>query len=165
MRCWRSPMPVPIIPAFVALAALTLVPASASAQGSAGQDAQVEYKAGQVWQYVGGEATITVLKVDDLPKFGRVIHVRADNVPVSACAGLHLTRAIEHVALTEKMMRKSSGSLVRENADLPDSYFESYRLWQKQKKPEVLKNQTMTDVIRRTADLPLICNFLPAETA
>ena len=158
-------MPLLVVPAFAAVVAIALTPVSGFGQDSAEQRGRIEYKAGQVWQYVGGEATITVLKVDDPPKFGRVIHVRVDNVPVPACAGLHLTRTIEHVALTEKMMRMSSGSLVRENADLPDSYFEGYRLWQKQKKPEVLKSQTMTDVIRRTADLPLICNFLPAETA
>ena len=154
-----------LVPVFAAVVVFALIPVSGFGQDSAEKRDQIEYKRGQVWQFVGGEATITVLKVDDQSKFGRVIHVRVDNVPVPACAGLHLTRTIEHVALTEKMMRMSSVRLVRENADLPDSYFEGYRLWQKRKKPEVLKNETMTDVIRRNADVPLICNFLPAKTA
>lgn len=135
----------------------------AGAQKSTGTNVIV-YKAGQVWHYVGGDETITVLKVEDLPKIGRVIHVRVDNVPVPACPGFHLTRNIEHIALSEKMMRKSTADLERENEELPDSYFDEYRQWQKLKKPEVLKSQTVTDVIGRTADFPLICNFLPART-
>jgi hypothetical protein len=67
------------------------------------------------------------------------------------------------IALTEKMMRKSSANLILENRDLPDAYFEGYRAWQKQKKPEILNRQTVTDIIRRTIELPLISNFLPVE--
>ena len=150
---------------FVAVVAIAAFSVLAAAQGSADKNAPIDYKAGQVWRYAGGDVTITVLKVDDLPKIGRVIHVRIDNVPVQACAGIHLTRTIEHIALTEKMMRKSSGDLAKDNAELPDSYLDGYRQWQEHKKPEVLKSQTVADVIRRTNDLPLIRNFLPAKTA
>jgi hypothetical protein len=138
----------------------------ARAQGPAAQPPRVEYKAGQSWRYASGDGpTITVLKVEDLPRIGRVIHVRVDNISVPACAGIHLTKTIEHIALTEKMMRRSVSDLLRENADLPDSYFEAYREWQKQKKPEIVKNATIEDVVRRNVDLPLICNFLPSQTA
>ena len=46
----------------------------APAQASAGQDD----KAGQVWRYLGGEATIAIFKVDDVPRIGHVIHVPVD---------------------------------------------------------------------------------------
>ena len=53
----------------------------------------VEYKAGQSWRYASGNGPIiTVLKVEDLPKIGRVIHVRVDDIPVPVCAGIQLTR-------------------------------------------------------------------------
>ena len=61
------------------------------------------------------------------------------------------------------MMRKSSADLILENRDFPDAYFEGYRAWQKPKKPEILNRQTVTDIIRRTIELPLISNFLPVE--
>jgi hypothetical protein len=100
-----------------------------------------------------------------LPKIGRVIHGRVENIPVPGCAGIHLTNSIDHIALTEKMMRKSTNDLLRENTDLPDAYFEGYREWQKQKKPQIGREMTIADVPRRNADLPLICNLLPAKTA
>ena len=76
-----------------------------------------------------------------------------------------MSKAIDHLALTAKMMRKSVSDLLRENVDLPDSYFEGYREWQKQKKPEIMKNATIEDVVKRNVDVPLICNFLPGKTA
>lgn len=133
---------------------------TALAQAPAGKDL-LEYKAGQVWSSVDGE-TITVLKVDDVHRIGRVIHIRVDSVPVPACQGIHLTRSIDHIALTEKMMRKSSAALIEETIELPDAYFDAYRAWHKRKNPIILKDQTVADEIRRTFEMPLICNFLPA---
>jgi hypothetical protein len=137
----------------------------AAAQVPAGQPALAQYNAGQSWRYASSDgSTITVLKVEDLPKVGRVIHVRVDNIAVPGCAGVRLTHSIDHIALTEKMMRKSVNDLLRENTDLPESYFDGYREWQKQKKPQIVKDMTIADVVKRNGDLPLICNFLPAKT-
>jgi hypothetical protein len=136
---------------------------TASAQAPGGKD-KPDYKAGQVWLLVGG-GTITVLKVDEVHRIGRVIHIRVDNVPVPACQGIHLTRTIDHIALTEKMMRKSSSALIEETTELPDENFDAYRAWQKQKNPIILKDQTVADEIRRSLGMPLICNFLPAQIA
>jgi len=44
-----------------------------------------QYNARPVWQVAGGGETLTVLKVEELPKIGRVVHVRVDKVPVPAC--------------------------------------------------------------------------------
>jgi hypothetical protein len=156
----------PTHPIFQHIVTVALAATLTAAQGPAAQPVPVEYKAGQSWRYATGDSpTITILKVEDLPKIGRVIHVRVDNIPVPGCAGIHLTNSIDHIALTEKMMRKSANDLLRENTDLPDAYFEGYREWQKQKKPQIVKDITIADVLRRNADLPLICNFLPATTA
>ena len=144
---------------------LAFVVALATAQAPAAKPTLAPFSAGQMWRYgTGGGPTITVLKVEELPKVGRVIHVRVDNIPVPGCAGIHLTNSIDHIALTEKMMRKSVNDLLRENTELPDSYFEGYREWQNQKKPQIVKDRTIADEVRRKADLPLICNFLPANT-
>jgi hypothetical protein len=146
------------------IVAVTFASAMAVAQGPATPPTPVEYKAGQLWRYTGDGLTITILKVEDLPKIGRVIHVRVDNITVPGCAGIRLTKTVDHIAVTEKMMRKSGGDLVRENTDLPDSYFEGYREWQKQKRPLIVKNMTIAELVRRNVDLPLICNLFPAKT-
>jgi len=148
----------------VVVVAVAFASVTTLAQRPEAQPSRVEYRAGQSWRYAGDGPTITILKVEDLHKIGRVIHVRVDNIPVPGCAGIHLTKTIDHLALTEKVMRKSVNDLLRENADLPDSYFDGYREWQKQKKPEIDRNATIADVVRKDVDLPLICNFLPAET-
>ena len=135
------------------------------AQTPGGRTSSVDYKPGQVWQYSGGQEVITVLKVDEVHKFGRVVHVRIDNVPATSCQGIVLTTSIEHLALTEKMMRKSSLRLVRDDAELPDAYFSAYQEWQKQKKPDVQKNRTVEDVISRTPQIGAICNFLPQKAS
>ena len=154
------------VQSFNVLVTVALAAALATAQAPAAQPALSQYKAGQSWRYATGNGpTITVLKVEDLPKIGRVIHVRVDDILVPGCAGIHLTNSIDHIALTEKMMRKSVSDLLREKANLPDSYFEGYREWQKQKKPQIVKDMTIADVVRRNSDLPLICNFLPAKTS
>jgi len=154
------------IQALTVVVALTLASSLIAAQAAAPQPAHVEYKAGQSWRYASGNGPIiTVLKVEDLAKIGRVIHVRVDDVPVPGCAGIHLTNSIDHIAVTEKMMGKSVHDLLREDADLPDSYFEGYREWQKQKKPQIVKDKTISDVIKMKVDVPLICNFLPSKTA
>jgi len=147
---------------FCIVAVIAAAASTASAQSPDGKD-KPDYKAGQVWLSVGGE-TITVLKVDDAHRIGHVIHIRVDNVPVPACQGIHLTRTIDHIALTEKMMRKSSAALIEETTELPDAYFDAYRAWQKQKSPIILKDQTVADAIRRTLEMPLICNFVPAAS-
>jgi hypothetical protein len=154
-------MSASIIRNLVAVAIPILLVLAAGAQNKA---AQVEYKSGQVWQLSGGDETVTVLKVDDLPKIGRIVHVRVDKVPAPGCRGIHLTTSIDHIALTEKMMRKSPVTLLEAKTDLPDSYFDAYREWRKLKKPYVRKDRTVWDVIRTTLQMGAICNFLPAET-
>jgi len=147
-----------------ALAVLVFTPALGLAQSPAAST-PIEYKAGQVWRVVSGHELITILKIEDLPKLGHVIHVRVSNIPVPLCPGMHLTRNIDHIAMNEKMMRKSAGELVLENTELVDSYYDGYRLWLAEKKPKVVKNQTVSDVILKTSiGLPVICNFVPAET-
>jgi hypothetical protein len=124
----------------------------------------IEYKPGQVWE-TGFGPTVTILKVEELPKVGSVVHVRIDNVPVQNCGGFHLTRTIEHMALAEKVMRKGATTLVKDGVDLPDSYFEAYRKWEKQKKREVTKVPIQEAVFRSSEPLgPIICNFLPSQT-
>ena len=78
---------------------------------------------------------------------------------------VRLTKSIEHLALTEKMLRKSALDLVNENTALPDSYLDGYREWEKQKKHEVLKVPIQEAILSvSTLPGPMICNLLPTRT-
>jgi hypothetical protein len=124
----------------------------------------VEYKLGQVWTMSDG-TSVTIVSIDDVRKVGRVVHVRIDNIPWQSCGDVHLTRAIEHVAVTEKVLRDSGLALSKENVDLPRSSIEAYRSWQTQKKHEIAK-VPLPIVIRTQGYLPvpMICNFVPNQT-
>jgi hypothetical protein len=137
---------------------------AASAQEQAAQPTNsppqtVEYKSGQVWRTELG-ATITILAVD-----GKIVHVRVDNIPVGSCGGVHLTTTIPHIALTEKMMQKSTYGLVKDSVDLPDSYLDEYRNWKSKKKHEMLKVPLRMKIqMVSQSGSGMICNFLPSQT-
>jgi hypothetical protein len=151
-------------------ALLLLIIPAACAQQKTAQPANaaqqtVQFRPGQVWRTELG-ATITILAVEEVRKVGKVVHLRVDNIPAGSCGEVHFTTAIPHIALAEKMMQKSTYGLVKDNADLPDSYLDEYREWESKKKHEVLKVPLQMKI--RTASLSasavMICNFLPSET-
>lgn len=124
----------------------------------------IDYKLGQVWTMSDGISVI-IVAIDDVRKIGRVVHVRIDNIPWQSCGDIHLTRTIDHLAVTEKMLRDSGMPLSKENADLPGSSIEAYRRWQHEKKHEIAK--VPLPVVIRTqgyVPAPIICNFVPNQT-
>jgi hypothetical protein len=86
---------------------LASVPAAmAQSRTDSSNLSSVEYRAGQLWT-TGQGITVTVLAIEDVHRVGKIVHVRIENIPYQSCGDIHLTRAIEHIALTENMMRKS----------------------------------------------------------
>jgi hypothetical protein len=124
----------------------------------------VEYKPGQVWKTSFSPALVTILKVEDLPKVGKVVHVRIDNLPNVGCESLEFTGSIQHLAFTEKMLRGGLVALIKDNADLPNSYFDEYRIWEKQEKHQFTKVPIEQIILGASLPGPIICNFLPRET-
>jgi hypothetical protein len=137
--------------------------AAAQDQGAASSPKIIGYRSGQVWT-TGVGALVTVLAVENFRKIGRLVHVRIDGIPWQDCGDIHLTRAIEHLAVTEKMMRKSDLSLLKENVALPASYLEPYRTWEAQNKHEVVKVPIPKAIFQTTVPGPMICNLLPRRT-
>jgi hypothetical protein len=86
----------------------------------------MDYKLGQIWTMDRG-ITLTILAIEDVGKVGKVVHVRVDKIPWQSCGDIHLTRTIEHVAVTEKMMQMSGLVLSKENVGLPQSSIEAFR--------------------------------------
>jgi len=150
------------ISAALLLSALLMFGSSAApAQQVPGDNAKVEYQPGQVWEYKtapGAEqSTVLILKVDPAGKAGSLIHVRIENLPLPSCGRFHLTTVIEHLAVTEKMLRKSTTNLLSENVALPGSYLDAYREWTKHR-PNIVKRPLAEVVVRPNAG-PLICNW------
>jgi hypothetical protein len=146
------------------LVAVVLLAASVpgvSSQTKTDGSKSVEFKTAQVWT-TNQNITVAILGVEDVHGVGSVIHVRVDKIPWQRCGGVRLTRAIEHLALTEKMMLKSALVLTRDNADLPESSVEAYRKWQRQKNHEIYKVPLQKAILGSVP--PMICNFVPGQT-
>ena len=121
------------------------------------------YRLGQVWTMEQG-ITVTVLGIQDLPKIGRVVHVRVGDIPWQSCGDIHLTRAIEHVAVAEKMMLLSGLTLSEENVALPESSIEVLRQWQGLKpKKRPMWEATLPELIRAQGYVPgaISCDTFP----
>ena len=123
----------------------------------------VDHKPGQQWT-MNQDITVTILAIEDVHRVGKVIHVRVDNIPWQSCGEIHLTRAIEHLAVTEKMMLKSALVLSKDNVDLPESSIEAYRKWEGEKKHQISKVPLQKAILAEASIPPMICNFVPSQT-
>ena len=90
------------------------------------------YAAGQVWTYKTrqGESssTLTILRVESLPKVGIIVHLRVDGVHFKNCTGGPSPTTIQHSPFTKAAIDKSVTHLLRTTQEVPD--FESgYRDW------------------------------------
>jgi hypothetical protein len=73
--------------------------------------------------------------------------------------------AIEHIALTEKMMRKSELVLSKDSMVLPESSIDAYRKWEEQKKRQIFKVPIQKAILTEGDVMgPMICNFVPSQT-
>ena len=123
-----------------------------------------EYRAGQLWT-TGQGITVTVLAIEDVHRVGKVVHVRIDKIPYQSCGDIHLTRAIEHIALTEKMMRKSELVWSKDNIHLPESSIDAFGKWEEQKKRQIFKVPIQKAILTEGDVMgPMICNFVPSQT-
>jgi len=121
------------------------------------------YKLGQVWTMQQG-ITVTILAMENLPKIGRIVHVRVGDIPWGSCGDIHLTRVIEHIAVTEKMMLVSGLALSKENVALPESSIEVLRQWQALKpKKRPMWQAPLPQIIRAQGYVlsPISCDSFP----
>ena len=131
------------------------------AQTTSGGGTSAEYKVGQVWNYKTApgaeESRLVILNVESQGKKGNLVHIRIENIPTPNCAGFHLTTAIEHLAVPEKILRKSTTDLVKDQMDLPKDYFEAYKQWQNDRHKQVIKRPLAE--IALPGGCPIIVNF------
>ncbi len=97
------------------------------------QDAtDTKYSPGQVWSYKTreseGSSTITILRVETLPKIGRVIHIRIDGINIRNCSGGPSLHVIEHAPFNKDAIDRSVLKLVDQRENLPN-YEAGYSDW------------------------------------
>jgi hypothetical protein len=120
-----------------------------------------EYRPGQVWDYKTARGTegsrIVILDVQSQGNKGNLVHIRIENIPIPGCGGLRLTTVIQHLAVPEKVLRKSTTDLVSKT-ELPEGYFEGYRQWQKDRHKQIIK-RPLAEVALPEPGCPVIVNL------
>jgi hypothetical protein len=90
-----------------------------------------KYVPGQVWSYHSRDnepdATITILKVESLPKIGVVLHIRLDGIHLRNCSGGPEPDQIEHAPFTRDAIDRSVVRLIR-TGNVPP-FQEGYENW------------------------------------
>lgn len=92
------------------------------------------YKSGQMWSYQtrpGEEkSTFIVLKVENHPVFGNIVHIALDNLKLNCPANSDdcTVSQAQHLPFSEAAITKSAVKMLKENVALPD-YQEGYKLW------------------------------------
>jgi hypothetical protein len=88
---------------------------------------------GQVWSFESREfepdATLTVLKVESMPKVGVIVHVRLDGIRLRNCSGGPEATSIAHAPFTREAVERSVGRIIRTVA-VP-SFEDGYNDWKK----------------------------------
>ena|ERR1700722_1293578 len=91
-----------------------------------------KFKPGQVWQYKtrSGEekSSITILKVESVPKIGTIVHVRVENVRLRNCTGGPEPDTFQHMPFTHDAIEASITKLVSKTSNVPD-YKDGYDEW------------------------------------
>ena len=129
------------------LACLAIAQLPANQQLGTGGSSLPEYKAGQVWS-AELDSSITILGVDDTHK-QRLIHVRVE-APILGCNKIRLSATVEHIVVTEKVLRKSTRALAKEFASI-----DLNGPWEtQQRRKHKVSGKDLTEMIRMTESQP-----------
>jgi hypothetical protein len=91
-----------------------------------------KFRVGDVWEYQtrkGEERSrITIVRIDDSPEIGTIIHIGVDNVHFANCHGGPEPDAVPHMPFTRKAFEASVKKKLASGQPLP-SYGDGYQEW------------------------------------
>jgi hypothetical protein len=94
--------------------------------------ADSKYSPGQVWSYKArpGESssTVTILRIETLPKVGVIIHVRIDGVHFKNCTGGPAPTTVQHAPFTKAAIDLSITRQLRTTSEIPE-FETAYKDW------------------------------------
>ena len=91
-----------------------------------------KFSPGQLWSYhtrKGEESsTITILRVESLPKIGVIVHVRIEGIHLKNCSGGPSPTSIGHSPISREALDQSVTKQLEQRRALPD-YEAGYNKW------------------------------------
>ncbi len=92
-----------------------------------------KFSPGQVWEYKTRQneenSTLTILKVESLPKVGTIVHVRVDKIRLRNCTGGPEPNKFEHMPFTRDAIERSVTHMAKQGS-VPE-FREGYDEWRK----------------------------------
>lgn len=90
-----------------------------------------KFRPGQVWQYKTRSheqnSTLTILKIESLPKLGTIIHIRVEKIRLRNCTGGPEPDKFEHMPFARDAIERSVTKLLKESS-VPD-FHDGYDQW------------------------------------
>jgi hypothetical protein len=112
---------VPALFCLTALAQVGVLPKNDVTLKDATDD---KFRVGDIWEYEtrkGEEhSRLTIVKIDDSPELGLIVHIGVDNVRLSNCHGGPEPEAVPHMPFTRKALEASVKRRVASEQPLPD---------------------------------------------
>ncbi len=91
-----------------------------------------KFHVGDVWSYVTREgeeqSRLTVVRIDESPELGVIVHIGVDHVRLANCHGGPEPEAIPHMPFARAALESSVTRLVASNQPLPQ-YADGYEEW------------------------------------
>ncbi|WP_313003758.1 hypothetical protein [Chryseobacterium gleum] len=97
-----------------------------------------QYRVGQQWNYktrpTEKSSTLTILKIEDYPETGKVIHISVSGLKMKNPASpTGYAENLSHLPLSEEALNKSITTLKNETGKKPDSLeMDGYSYWKKE---------------------------------
>jgi hypothetical protein len=96
------------------------------------QTTDEKFRVGDVWEYQtrkGEERSrATILRIDDSPELGIIVHIAVDNLHFTNCHGGPEPDAVPHMPFARKAVEESVKKRLAEGQPLP-SYEDGYEDW------------------------------------
>src|SRR6266404_426854 len=97
------------------------------------QDAtDAKFKPGDVWEYTTREgeerSTLTILKVDNSPELGVIVHIGVEKIKLANCRGGPSPESVPHMPFARKALDDSVTKKIASNRPLPN-FREGYEEW------------------------------------
>jgi hypothetical protein len=93
-----------------------------------------KFHVGQVWRYKTRpneeQATLTILRIESLPKPGVIIHVRVDDIRLRNCTGGPEPNSIAHMPFARDAIERSVVKLAKEGGAVPE-FQDGYDAWRR----------------------------------
>jgi hypothetical protein len=132
MKCWKTLLflySVIALPSVRANAQVGILPKK---DVTLKESTDEKFTVGDVWEYQTrrGEkhSRITILRIDESPELGTIVHVGVDNVRLANCHRGPDPDSVPHMPFARKALEGSVAKKVASDQPLPD-YEEGYREW------------------------------------